>query len=75
MENVICFNMVILTLINEGDRFLKNVKGYSVCYPDRSCLHFAEQLDRNSGDQVSAKDLTWGYVSILTAMQARESVD
>ncbi len=69
------FNMVILTLISEGDRFLKIVKRYSVCYSDKSCLHFAEQIDRNSGEQVSAKDLTWGYASVLTAMQAREAVD
>lgn len=34
--------------------------------------HIAEQIDRNTGVQKSAKDLTWSYANILSAMQARE---
>jgi glucoamylase len=33
--------------------------------------HIAEQIDRNSGVQKSANDLTWSYANILSAMQAR----
>lgn len=31
--------------------------------------HIAEQIGRNSGVQTSAKDLTWSYANILSAMQ------
>lgn len=33
--------------------------------------HIAEQIGRNSGIQTSAKDLTWSYANILSAMQER----
>lgn len=34
--------------------------------------HIAEQIGRNSGLQTSAKDLTWSYANILSAMQQRQ---
>ena len=34
--------------------------------------HIAEQIGRNSGVQTSAKDLTWSYANILSAMQQRK---
>lgn len=67
------FYNVILALTREGDRFLSSIKRYAVCYADNTCDHFAEQVDRTTGAQVSAKDLTWGYISLLAAMQARET--
>lgn len=33
--------------------------------------HIAEQIDRNNGVQKSAKDLTWSYANILSAMKER----
>ena len=33
--------------------------------------HIAEQIDRNNGVQKSAKDLTWSYANLLSAMQFR----
>ena len=33
--------------------------------------HIAEQIGRNSGAQTSAKDLTWSYANILSAMKER----
>ncbi len=65
------FYSIINSLVTEGDKALETVKRYSICYTNFSCLHFAEQIDRTSGSQTSAKDLTWGYASLLTAMQAR----
>ncbi|OGT37732.1 MAG: hypothetical protein A3F11_00920 [Gammaproteobacteria bacterium RIFCSPHIGHO2_12_FULL_37_14] len=65
------FYTVINSLIEEGDKTLSIIKRYAVCYVDSSCYHFSEQIDRTSGQQTSAKDLTWGYATILTAMQAR----
>ena len=34
-------------------------------------MHMNEQIDRNTGALTSAKDLTWNYANILTAMLAR----
>jgi len=36
--------------------------------------HIAEQIGKNSGAQASAKDLTWSYANILSAMKEREKV-
>ena len=35
--------------------------------------HIAEQIGRNSGLQTSAKDLTWSYANILSAMKERKA--
>lgn len=34
--------------------------------------HIDEQIGKNSGQQTSAKDLTWSYANILEAMQERK---
>lgn len=36
--------------------------------------HIAEQIDRNNGAQKNAKDLTWSYANILSAMVERQKV-
>ena len=33
--------------------------------------HVSEQIDKNNGNQISAKDLTWSFANILSAMQQR----
>lgn len=53
-------------LVEKGDRFMKRVRIHA--NPDGS---LSEQIDRNSGFMVSARDLTWSYASFLTAMRAR----
>lgn len=73
-ENPEKFYSIVNSLIAEGDKAVKTAKRYSVCYEDASCLHFSEQIDRSSGRQTSAMDLTWGYTSVLTAMQARDKL-
>jgi glucoamylase len=35
-------------------------------------FHLDEQIDRDSGEQMSAKDLTWSYAEVLSAMHQRE---
>lgn len=65
------FSSLIQALIANGDALLKVSKLYAVCYKAGDCLHFSEQVDRLTGKQVSALDLTWSYVSLLTALQAR----
>lgn len=64
------FKVIIDALRREGDAILQNVKSYATCDDDHTCLHFAEQIDRASGESVSARDLTWGYASILNANNA-----
>lgn len=36
--------------------------------------HLAEQIDRNTGVQVSATDLSWSYATTLVALKTREKV-
>lgn len=36
--------------------------------------HIAEQIDKNSGKQTSAKDLTWSYGNVLDAYKFRGTV-
>lgn len=47
-------------VMNRMYKYVKNDKG-----------HINEQIGRNSGAQASAKDLTWSYANILSAMQQR----
>ncbi|MDF2690606.1 MAG: hypothetical protein K0S29_461 [Gammaproteobacteria bacterium] len=70
-DNSAEFQAIIQDLINQGDALLSTSKYYASCYSADDCLHFSEQVDRVNGQQASAKDLTWSYVSILSAMQAR----
>lgn len=55
-------------MIQAGDavlyRLYQHVKGANG--------HIFEQIDRNSGIQTSAHDLTWSYANILSAMKERE---
>jgi len=37
-------------------------------------FHLDEQIDRNTGVQMSAKDLTWSYAEVLNAVTARKAV-
>ena len=36
-------------------------------------FHLDEQIDRNNGAQISAKDLTWSYAEVLNAMSHRKN--
>jgi glucoamylase len=53
-------------LIDKGDSFMMRVRHHA--NPDGA---LSEQIDRNSGHMVSARDLTWSYASFLTAYAAR----
>ena len=51
---------------DKGDQFFKRVQLHA--NPDYS---LSEQMDRESGHMVGARDLTWSYASVLKADQAR----
>ena len=52
---------------------LRAVKSFCSTYPDGSTLHMSEQIDRRSGQQKSAADLTWSYASTIAASFTRET--
>jgi len=54
-------------LLAVGDGVLARVRHH--VEPDG--FHLAEQLDKRTGRQVSATDLTWSYAEVLLAMQKR----
>lgn len=51
--------------IHQGDAYLKLIKTYA---PD---LHLSEQINLESGKQQGAASLTWSYVAVLRAIEAR----
>jgi len=53
-------------LLGAGDAILLLMKKYLI-----NGMHMNEQIDRNSGALLSAKDLTWNYANVLKAMQGR----
>ena len=68
------FRKLIQHFFAEADGILALVKEHCVTYPDGTPLHMSEQIDRASGQQVSASDLSWSYSSLLSAIQIRKKV-
>lgn len=63
------FTKVILGMMRESDAYLARVKVHA--NPDGS---LSEQMDRDSGYMTSARDLTWNYASLLSALEARDAL-
>lgn len=57
---------LIQDLNRKGDAYMRRIIYHA--NPDGS---LAEQIDRNSGYMVSARDLTWSYAAFITAFGAR----
>lgn len=55
-------------LLGAGDSILNLVKTFLT-----NGMHMNEQIDRDSGILLSAKDLTWNYANVLKAMQSRSA--
>lgn len=53
-----------------GDGILARIKYHTV----GAGLHMPEQLDKNTGYEISATDLTWSYATVLKAVKSRASV-
>jgi len=51
----------------QGDGVLLRLRSHVVARG----FHLDEQIDRNTGAQMSAKDLTWSYAEVLNAMSHR----
>jgi len=54
------------SLLGAGDAILLRMKKYLT-----NGMHMKEQIDRNTGAMLSAKDLTWNYANVLKAMKGR----
>ena len=64
------FDAVLRGLKADGDAELACVRAHAG--PDGS---LSEQMDRDSGYMTSARDLTWNYASILSALAARDALN
>eukprot|EP01006_Ploeotia_vitrea_P032267 TRINITY_DN64532_c0_g1_i3.p1 TRINITY_DN64532_c0_g1~~TRINITY_DN64532_c0_g1_i3.p1 ORF type:complete len:227 (-),score=3.77 TRINITY_DN64532_c0_g1_i3:46-726(-) len=56
------------TFIAAGDSVMSRIR-YHV---EDQNFHLHEQLNKNTGVQMSAEDLTWSYSEVLNAMKSRE---
>ena len=63
------YREILVGLFHKADQFLKRSK-----YHTGSGHQMDEQIDRNRGYMLSARDLTWSYASFLTAYWSREAV-
>lgn len=63
------FAAVIGALAKAGDGFLDCVRRHANA--DGS---LSEQIDKDSGYMMSARDLTWNYASVLSALAARDAL-
>jgi len=57
-------------LLGAGDSIMNFMKSFLT-----NGLHMNEQIDRNTGTLLSAKDLTWNYANVLKAMKARDAAE
>lgn len=55
-------------LLAKGDAYLSRLKAV---LPDN---HLSEQLNRDEGNSQGARDLTWSYQALLTALDSRKQV-
>jgi glucoamylase len=56
--------------LHTGDQYMKRAQFHA----DRRG-HMSEQMHRDNGYMISARDLTWSYAAFLTAYEARQKID
>lgn len=66
------FDVLVQCLFREGDSILEIIKQHCVTYDDGTTMHMSEQIDRFTGRQVGANDLSWSYSSFLSAVLERK---
>jgi glucoamylase len=59
---------VARALVRQGDSFLQTIRAFTPASGD-----LAEQFDRNTGAQTSAKNLAWSYAAFISAVAARRA--
>eukprot|EP00811_Abedinium_folium_P036470 NODE_9176_length_1442_cov_3.087452.p1 GENE.NODE_9176_length_1442_cov_3.087452~~NODE_9176_length_1442_cov_3.087452.p1 ORF type:complete len:449 (+),score=123.97 NODE_9176_length_1442_cov_3.087452:187-1347(+) len=68
LETLVGRSATASNVLGAGDAVLLNMKRFLT-----NGMHMNEQIDRETGDLKSAKDLTWNYANVLKAMQARHA--
>jgi glucoamylase len=68
LETLLGQDVTASNLLGAGDAILNFMKTYLT-----NGMHMNEQIDRNTGALLSAKDLTWNYANVLKAMKARDA--
>lgn len=63
------FSTLLSRMSKWADRFLMDV---SFKYYDQPTGRMSEQIDRKTGQMRGARELTWSYASLLTALDARK---
>ncbi|MBI3565358.1 MAG: glycoside hydrolase family 15 protein [Elusimicrobia bacterium] len=63
------FAALLCGLKEQGDSYFAVVRAHA--NPDGS---LSEQMDRDTGMMMSARDLTWNYASVLSALSARDAL-
>jgi len=61
------FKSTLSGLVSTGDGYLERVRKHT----QKNGMHLSEQWNRETGKQQGAADLTWSYVSFITAYHAR----
>jgi glucoamylase len=61
-------NALAQVFLAQGDGVLQRLRSHVIARE----FHLDEQIDRNTGAQMSAKDLTWSYAEVLNALHYRE---
>lgn len=62
------FDIILIKLREYGDTFVSRIQFHAL--PDGS---LSEQMDKETGFMISAKDLTWNYAAFTTAIWARDT--
>lgn len=63
------FSATLKGLTATGDKYLQRVR----LHTEKDGMHLAEQWNRETSKQQGAEDLTWSYVSFITAFNARKA--
>ena len=66
-EDLLQYPEAIPLIRHRGDLFIRDALLYA-----KEGGHMSEQIERTSGVQISARDLTWSYSSLLTALFQRD---
>jgi len=56
--------------VSAGDAVLLRLRHH---IKEEDDMHLYEQIDKTSGEQYNAKDLTWSYAEVLLALQERDT--
>lgn len=57
-------------MLSAGDAVMQRIYNYAKPME----FHLSEQIDKNTGKELSARDLTWSYSNVLCALKIRGGI-